>query len=279
MLLLDTIPPGGNSAFRQALYRGSIFHLPRTASSQRLVAAALEELRTEFADIGPPREAQFKISDEEMFRRAGRLRKKLYTGPEFQSSVREILAECTFDPREIAFDPIRLRVVTHRGFENEKAAPIYVAHRDTWYANPQGQVTWWIPLHDVTQEETFVFFPDFFERPVPNNSELFDYDAWTRDGPSLRIGWQNPDAGTTALYPGFHDAAQAARKLAISCQAGDIVLFCGAHLHQTVKNTTGCTRFSVDFRTVHLGDHAQGIGAPNVDNRSTGSAVREWIHP
>jgi hypothetical protein len=51
----------------------------------------------------------------------------------------------------------------------------------------------------------------------------------------------------------------------------------GAHFHQTRKNATGRTRFSLDFRTVDLADHEAGVGAPNVDNRSTGSTVRDYV--
>ena len=108
--------------------------------------------------------------------------------------MRDVVGEFGFDARDNAFDPLRLRVSTHRGFENPKAAPIYYAHRDTWYSHPACQISWWIPLHDLPPEQTFVFFPDFLRQPVENNSGEFDYDTWTRDRKSLRIGWQDPNA-------------------------------------------------------------------------------------
>jgi ectoine hydroxylase-related dioxygenase (phytanoyl-CoA dioxygenase family) len=174
---------------------------------------------------------------------------------------------------------MRLRVVPHRGFENPRAAPIYYAHRDTWYAHSQAEITWWVPLHDVTQEETFVFYPDYFAVPVGNNSEEFDHDQWVAQGTSLKIGWQNREAGRTYLYPGQVGELNPGREWALSARAGEVVLFSGAHFHQTRQNTTGRTRFSLDFRTVHLDDHNAGIGAPNVDNRSRGSAVRDYVQP
>jgi hypothetical protein len=67
------------------------------------------------------------------------------------------------------------------------------------------------------------------------------------------------------------------RRVGFSAGAGDIVLFSGAHFHQTKNNTTGRTRFSLDFRTVDLEDHAAGVGAPNADNRSTGDATRDYV--
>src|SRR5262249_54764849 len=159
----------------------------------------------------------------------GRLRKTLYTEPPFHQALRDVVASVGFDPRRTAFDPIRLRVVTHRGFENPRAAPVYYAHRDTWYANPQAQITWWIPLHDVGEEETFVFYPDFFERPVSNNSCEFDYDRWMQNGWSLKIGWQSASAGSTALYPGLTGVNDPGRVLTFGCRAAEIVLFAGAH--------------------------------------------------
>jgi hypothetical protein len=156
------------------------------------------------------------------------------------------------------------------GHENPLAAPAYTAHRDTWYANPQSQLNWWIPLHDVGSGETFAFYPEYFGKEVANNSADFDYDEWIRN-----IGWQNTD-GKKAVYPaasGFNRAGA----YAFTAKAGDIILFSAAHLHQTTENTSGLTRFSIDFRTVNLEDQSNGKGAPNVDNRSRGSALKDYL--
>ncbi len=189
------------------------------------------------------------------------------------------MGELGFNLSRIAFDPIRLRVVMHRGHENPRAAPLYLAHRDTWYAHSQAEISWWIALHDVSEEETFVFHPDWFDRPVSNNSECFDHDAWTRHGPDLRIGWQHPEHGRQHLYPGLIGDLPPGREVGFSARAGQVLLFAGAHFHQTRKNATGRTRFSLDFRTVDLEDHQAGRGAPNVDNRSTGSALGDYVGP
>lgn len=274
-MTLRTDRPASSAALRQALYDGDLFRLPATSASRRLVADAVACLKAELGD--QMREAQFGFSEEEYFQRIGRLRKHLYTDANFHSHVRALLTEQGFDSTRCAFDPMRLRVVTHKGYENPRAAPIYYAHRDTWYAHSQAEITWWIPLHDVTVEETFVFYPDWFSQPVPNNSEQFDYDAWTRNGPSLRIGWQDRNHGATHLYPGLTGAFELGREVSFAASAGEIVIFAGSHFHQTRKNGTGRTRFSLDFRTVDLDDHAAEIGAPNVDNRSTGSALVDYL--
>ena len=58
--------------------------------------------------------------------------------------------------------------------------------------------------------------------------------------------------------------------------AGGIVLFSGAQLHSTVPNTSGFTRYSIDFRTVNLDDVVAGAGAHNIDNASTGTSLRDF---
>lgn len=276
--LCSDLPPD-NASLRRSLYAGTIYRLPPTAASQRLVEEALAHINAELGDEGPAREAQFRLSGEEFFQRAGRLRRTFYTEPRFHQLLRQLIASCGFDTGRTAFDPFRLRVVAHRGFENPRAAPVYYAHRDTWYANPQAEINWWVPLHDAAEEETFLFYPDWFDRPVANNSETFDYDTWTQGGQGLRIGWQDANAGLNAIYPGLVGGMDPGQRWAFSCRAGEVLLFSAAHFHQTRPNTSGRTRFSLDFRTVDLDDHAHGLGAPNADNRSTGSALRDYLHP
>jgi hypothetical protein len=267
--------PATNEQLRQELYHGAVFLLEPTPATQRLVEDAGVALAHE---LGPDaRLAQFRLGDEEFFTRVGRLRKLFYTAPEHHDAVRRVVSACGFDLARLAFDPLRLRVVTHRGHDNPRAAPIYYAHRDTWYAHSQAEITWWLPLHDVSAEETFVFYPDWFDRPVSNNSERFDYEAWTEHGASLRIGWQDREHGRQHLYPGHVGELRPGREVRFSARAGQLLLFAGAHFHQTCRNETGRTRFSIDFRTVDLKDHAQGRGAPNVDNRSTGSALVDYV--
>jgi hypothetical protein len=275
MSIFRTDAPPTEAEIRGALYSGAIFRLPANPATLRVAAGVNKVI---VAELGPdPRSAQFRMTDAEFFERVGRLRKAIYTEPRFHAVVGEIVRGLGFDPARLAFDPIRLRVVSHKGYENPAAAPIYYAHRDTWYAHSQAEVTWWVPLHDVAEEETFVFYPDWFDRPVPNNSEAFDHGAWTKHGASLRIGWQNPDHGTAHAYPGQVGGFDPGRTAGFAAKAGELVLFAGAHFHQTRRNTTGRTRFSLDFRTVDLADHENGIGAPNADNRSTGSAVRDYV--
>ena len=54
-------------------------------------------------------------------------------------------------------------------------------------------------------------------------------------------------------------------------------MFSGAQLHSSVPNTSGKTRFSIDFRTVDLDDVIAKRGAPNVDASCTGTTMRDYL--
>ena len=269
--------PREDADLRRAIYDGTVFLLPATDASHALVDLARTRLVQDLGD--DPRGAHARMSDEDLFVRIGRLRRELYLEDHAQALLRDMAASAGFPRHETAFDPARLRVIAHGASENPRAAPVYYAHRDTWYAHPSSVVTIWTALDDLGPEETFVFYPERFRTPVANDSSIFDYDAWVARGWSLKIGWQDREASSKARYPQVLGAEDYGPAEGFACERGEILLFSGAHFHRTLPQSRGRTRFSLDARLVHLGDHALGLGAPNVDGRSTGSALPDYVQP
>lgn len=267
--------PAEAAACRQALYEGRVFKVAASDTSLQLSRDALALMESELGS--EPRTAALRLGDEEHFARIGRIRKALFLEPHFHAAVFALLQQLGQPRDEVAFDPLRLRCVLDRGHDNPRAKAVYYPHRDTWYGHPQTLITVWIPLHDLSAEETFVFYPERFAQAVPNNSEIFDYDEWVARGWGLKIGWQNRNAGIEAQYPGVLGDVDGGRPVGFSCKRGEILLFSGAQFHRTLPQQLGRTRFSLDFRFAHLGDHVAGLGAPNVDNRSRGSALRDYV--
>ena len=99
-----------------------------------------------------------------------------------------------------------------------------------------------------------------------------------RDGWELKIGWQKLAAGIEARYPRAAPGADGGPAVGFACSAAENLVFSGAHLHATLPQATGRARFSLDVRIVDLDDHARGLGAPNVDKRSRGSSLRDYVH-
>jgi len=47
-------------------------------------------------------------------------------------------------------------------------------------------------------------------------------------------------------------------------------------MHSSIPNTSGLTRFSIDFRTVNIVDVRNGKGAPNADSHPRGTSLRDF---
>ncbi|MFA6211729.1 MAG: methyltransferase domain-containing protein [Candidatus Obscuribacterales bacterium] len=274
--------PSSNDKLRQSIYEGAILRRAATPASRRLVAHVVAQLDQEFGTEVPHQQLQFSLPGDELYQRMGKVRRAVFASAETRALIHAVMSEHGFIPEANALDSARLRAVTDHGHENPLAAPAYTAHRDTWYANPQAQINWWIPLYDVSEGETFAFFPVYFDKPVANNSAAFDYGKWSEN-----VGFQNTNVGSVgsagtaaaAVYPSTTEEFSRDVVVPFAAKAGEIILFAASHLHQTCKNVSGRTRLSVDFRTVHVSDHEAGAGAPNVDNQSAGCALADYLRP
>lgn len=269
--------PRSNEALRAALYAGKVLHLPPTRASIALCDAVEGLLVDELGTT--PRVAHEWLGSAGVFEAIGRLRKRVYLDPRFHGHLRATLEELGFDNAHIAFDPARLRAVLHRGHDHPAARPAYLAHRDTWYALPDAVISWWIPLADLAKCETFVLHPEHFARAVANDSERFDYRSWAGSDWARKIGWQDRESGLAGHYPSALADLPGEAAMGFSCRRAANLLFSGAHLHRTLPQALGTIRFSVDFRIVHLDDQRAARGAPNVDNRSQGNAIDDFVLP
>lgn len=270
--------PADHKQTRHSLYQGVLYHFRASALARATATALYDEVKAHFADCGDdPRMAQFALDNDAYYREIGVLRRRFYSEPRYHQMIAALLAEHGFDPGENRVDPMRLRVVTSSGYHLPQAAPVYYPHRDTWYANPHGQLTWWLALHRTEAAESFEFYPEYFAEPVANNSEIFAYQSWVERNWDKKIGWQNQKADEPAAYPKLQQVIKPAKVLPVVAEPGDLIVFAGAHLHRTLGHDQGRTRFSIDFRSVHSADHAAGIGAPNVDDRSRGSTFADHL--
>lgn len=261
-------------AIRKAVYAGDLLRIPATPESLALVENAKQTLLQAFAEALGPLEDIQKIheqcSPEHLYHVMMGVRKTISDPERSRHFISTLTQPFGLNLEGTVFDVMRLRWNAHQETFDEYAVHTMV-HRDTWYANPQCQLNWWIPLFDVTEAQTFRFFTNYFNQPIENTSGHFDYEHWSREA-----GFQTQKHVYAHQYPTSTIRPDAANVTGISCRAGDILVFSGAHLHQTVHNQTGLTRFSIDFRTVDLEDKQQGVGAPNVDNASKGDTTAEY---
>ena len=53
-------------------------------------------------------------------------------------------------------------------------------------------------------------------------------------------------------------------------------MIAAAQLHSTFPNTSGRTRFSLDFRTISRADLEQRCGPPSLDSECAGTSLRDF---
>jgi hypothetical protein len=114
----------------------------------------------------------------------------------------------------------------------------------------------------------------YWARAVRNGSAEYNYAEWNRE--SRRNAAQHITVDTRK-QPRPEESVELDPQVRLICPPGGIVVFSGAHLHSTVPNTSGRTRYSIDFRTVHLDDANADGGAPNVDSASTGTTMADYL--
>jgi hypothetical protein len=261
-------PSDDPAADREALYRGQILCHPASPASLHLADSVWQRLLDAFPEADP-QQAQFVVDPDQFFKRLTAVRRAVLADSETPRLIREVLRAQGADLEQTYFDLLRVRAVNSGGHRRAAAAAAYVVHRDTWYANPAAQINWWLPLRDATAAECFAFHPDWYTRPIRNSSAGFSYRAWNQLG-----GWQSPHPDKvypTALEPVTGTLLQVPRA------RGELLRFSGTHLHGTAPHDSGRTRFSVDFRVVHLPDVARLQHERLLDSQARGSTLGDFL--
>lgn len=263
----QTLPADPTQA-RHAIYNGALFNCAATPASTALANSMLKAVQDVLGDDITGIHTRASFAD--IYPLLTPLRQQIAASDECRAGMQAVMAAAGFMPDEFLVDDLRLRCVMHNGHLNDGAAKAYALHRDTWYGNPQSQINFWIPLHAVDARMAFTFYPAYFNRAIANTSHGFDFLEWIE-----KTGWQGAKNAPDNDYPRATARPETAG-VTFAADAGDVVIFSAAHLHETTPNASGMTRFSLDFRAVHRDDHARGIGAPNADNGSRPDALRGY---
>jgi hypothetical protein len=272
-MLIDFNLNLSDEARRERLFAGHIVIDPATPAMTALVDHARGIIRETFGELDPER-AQTTMPVEEYVEKIGPMKSRFTNDARTKVLVREVLTEAGCDLKSTYFDVPRLRVATFDQYLTAGVGYAYKAHRDSWYASPDCQVNWWVPVFDLEADRSLAFYPKYWNRPIANSSADFDYDEWCAVGRPGAIKQIKTD---TRKHPLPLEPLSIEDEFRPSCPAGTLVAFAGSHLHASVPNTTQRTRFSFDFRTVNAEDLLNGVGAPYTDNRSTGTTLGDFL--
>jgi hypothetical protein len=257
---------------RDRLYRGDIFLESPKKSATALCDFARQMLQQAFGSIDP-RDAQYEMSVEQYVAIVAPLKPQFIHHPESKRLIRAILDEMGLDPEETYQDVPRLRMVTSDGYLTSGVGYAHHPHRDTWYSAPPSQINWWLPIYPVEAENSMAFHPGYWNRPIRNSSRRFNYYRWNAEGRATAAKHVFSD---TRDQPKPEEPLELEPSVRFVTEPGGAILFAGAQLHSTVPNTSGRTRYSIDFRTVNLSDVKGKRGAPNLDCECTGTSLRDF---
>ena len=257
---------------RRRLYEGDIFLFTPSPSSLELAALGRRMLEEAFAPLDPRTVHKHK-SPEEVAAILSTLKPAFIHHPECKRLLPQIMAERGVDLDNLYFDVPRMRSAYPSEFLSSGIAYAFHPHRDTWYSAPMCQLNWWLPIYPVDPNNGMGFYPHNFREPVENNSQIYNYYEWNTKNRASAAQHVKSDTREQPKPQGPVDKV----KLRYVPPPGGIILFSGAQLHETVKNTTDVARYSIDFRTVHVDDVREKRGAHNVDSRSTGTTMRDYL--
>ena len=264
--------PRHDDARRQRLYDGDVFIYSPTRESRALCAFARELIQEAF-DGRDPELAQHDMPVTAFVALLAELKPRFIHHPESRRLIREMLLAHGCSGTDTYFDVPRLRSSTSDGYLTTGIAYAFHPHRDTWYSAPFSQLNWWMPVFDVEPDNVMAFHPLHWDTPVANSSASYDYQRWNATSRFNAVQHVGVD---TREQPRPLEPVAAEPDLRIVAPVGGVMIFSAAQLHSSIPNVSGRTRYSIDFRTVHGGDVAAGIGASNIDSRSTGTATADY---
>lgn len=258
---------------RAKLYDGDLFIYSPRPSTLALTEFAGQMARDAFAPLSPET-AQFEMKVEDYAALLAELKPRFIHHPESKRLIQEMLVDFGCDPDQVYFDVPRMRSSTSNDYLTTGIAFAFHPHRDTWYSAPHFQLNWWLPIFPITEDNGLAFHPKYFHTPVKNSSRVYNYAEWNATSRKIAASQIGTD---TRVQPEPEEVVELEPQLRPICAPGGIILFSGAQLHSSVPNTSGRTRFSIDLRTVHIGDATERRAAPNVDSECTGTTMGDYL--
>lgn len=273
MTTVFTNPDITDDERRARIYSGQV--LVHSASPESL--ALIEHARNVIAELfgtRDPQTAQYEMPVEDYVAVLAELKPRFIHHAESKKHVGALIASFGCDPDETYFDLPRMRTSTSDAYLTSGIAYAFHPHRDTWYSAPFSQLNWWIPIYPVHPENVMAFHPQYWSNPVRNGSRRYNYYEWAK---TSRVTAAQHVKSDTREQPKPEEPVQLDPQVRVVPEPGGVMIFSGNQLHSTVPNTSGKTRFSIDFRTVNIGDVRSRREAPNVDSECTGTSLRDFL--
>jgi hypothetical protein len=266
-------PKVSDDARRRELYQGSLFFHAPCANALKLCDLAKELVEQAFGPHDPTK-IQDAMSAEKTAEILSVLKPKFIHHSKAKEFIRGMLVELGCDPSKTYFDVPRLRTAFPGDYLKSGIAYAFHPHRDTWYSAPFCQINWWMPVYALNSENCMAIHPRYWSEPLRNSSSGYNYHKWNMESRHNAAQHVKSD---TRVQPRPEEPVELDPQFRLIGEPGAVYQFSAAQLHSTVPNTSRFTRYSIDFRTVHLDDVWNRLGAPNIDSACTGTSISDFI--
>jgi len=258
---------------REQLYSGDLLIHSPTPSAKALCDLGRTMAEEAFAPLDP-KVAQNSLPVEEYAAILSELKPKFIHHPKSKEYIQGLLQELGCDLEKTYFDVPRMRSSTAQGYLTTGIAFAFHPHRDTWYSAPMCQLNWWLPIYEIEPNNGLAFHPHSWDKPISNGSAGYNYQKWVEES---RFNAAQHVKKDTRKQPTPEEPIELDPQIRPISPVGGVTIFSAAHLHSSVPNTTDVTRFSIDFRTVHMDDVDNRRGAPNYDSACTGTTMGDYL--
>ena len=175
----------------------------------------------------------------------------------------KLLIELKFNVKETLTDKITFRYspnIKKEPLGNLKPAK---AHRDTWASNVFNQINWWIPLHQVEESNSIFIVPEYFNKKILNNSNVWSFKNYKK----------------IKNYPSTPFTEFKFKKKQVKhfkLKKGEVLCFSGNHIHGSVLGLK--KRINLETRTICYNDEKIFNIPKNVDSETTVKKIN-WFSP
>lgn len=191
-----------------------------------------------------------------------KFQKNIKESNKIRQKFKKILQNLSFDVIDTYCDRITFRFNPSLNQEPTGLLKPATLHRDTWASNFQHQINWWIPLHNVTTDNTIYFVPNYFNRKTKNDTSKWNYELY-------KEGKKSKSTPVSTYKPKEEEI------FSTKLDYGQILIFSGNHLHGSKIGDR--RRLNIETRTLCSKDPKHYKLPRNVDNESLLIKRYKWF--
>ena len=272
-MILNYNKPLPKREFLQKIYNGKIICFNGFDEINNIILKSrslIENLLNSFH----PTIMHSKLENEELLFTVRDFQKMFRASKYISDQIEKFFNILNFSSNDIFLDRQYARVVKSRenNFNqnhNDLITDPLSIHRDTWGSNIYSQINWWAPIYTLNKFNTMSLYTDFWDKSLSNDSRTFNLPSIIQSNKtSLKEGKKK-----LKTIPSLNEQLNIESGLKVLINPGSIIAFSGAHVHASIENNSGLTRFSFETRSVYLDDFLNSNGAKNIDGNSS------WIAP